>query len=623
MSKAIELSEELARQLALLPDAPGVYIFKNSLEETIYIGKALSLKARVRSYWSQTSWLGRPKLAVLVPRIAKVDVIQTNSEKEALLLEATLVRRHMPRYNVSLKDDKRYPWLCITYEESFPRLIMIRDPVKHKQQHPKDKVFGPYVEAGWMWQTVRILRKVFPLRQRRKPLFKDRPCMNYHIGLCLGPCQKLVEEGFYNHMVAQVELFLSGRQAEAVRAMEKEMAGAAENLRFEEAAALRDRVYALKLMMEKQQVLFQDQKVSLDVVAEAHTEKLLVVCLMRVREGKLIGSESFDLPLVDKTSFEEGYQSFIEQYYAECEDISIPREVLLQHNIEDGALLASILSQRAMRVVKLAVPLRGDKQKLLEMAKKNASTHLDKAVFVDAGPDGRTLELLTKLQEELSLTCLPRRMECFDISNIQGTNNVASMVVFEDGQAKKSDYRTFKIRSVEGEPNDFASMKEVIGRRFARLRQENKPLPDLVIIDGGKGQLNAALEALAELEIRDLNIMGLAKKQEELYFPGRSEPVWLPRRSETLFLLQRIRDEAHRFAIAFHRKQRAKRVLSSGFDELPGVGAVRKRNLMLHFGSFANLQNASLDDLRSVPQITEKIAARVYDHLHPSSDLSQ
>lgn len=617
MTKIAQPSELVTQQLVGLPDSPGVYIFRDLQEEIIYIGKALSLRNRVRSYWSATSWAGRPKLAVLVPRIGSLETIVTNSEKEALLLEATLVRQHMPRYNVNLKDDKRYPWLAITYHEPFPRLIMIRDPHKYKKEQPKDKIFGPYVETGLMWETVRILRKVFPMRQRRTPLFKDRPCMNFDIGLCLAPCQKLVEEDFYMHMVQQVELFLAGSQSTAVAAMEKEMMAASEALRFEEAARIRDRMLALRSVMERQQVMFQDRTVSLDVVAQAHTDKLIVICLMRIREGKLVGSELFDIVLADKTNFDEAYQSFVEQYFTECEPISIPREVLLQYKIDDEEPLAQLLCQRAERTVKVSVPVRGDKTRLIEMSQKNASLALEQNLRDQESASAASLELLTRVQEELELARPPVKIECFDISHFQGTDQVASMIYFENGKPKKSDYRTFKIKTVLDGPDDFASMKEVVGRRYRRLKEENKPFADLIIIDGGKGQLNAAVEILEELEvIEKVDIIGLAKRQEEIFKPGRGQPILLARRSETLHLLQRARDEAHRFAITFHRKLRAKRSLMSGFDELPNVGEARRKLLMIKFGTFERLTQATLDDIKAVPKIPEKVAEAIYAHLH-------
>jgi excinuclease ABC subunit C len=621
-----EITEELKRQLSLLSDQPGVYIFREETGDIIYIGKALSLKSRVRSYWNQASWRDRPKLYVMMPKVVKLDTIVTHSEKEALLLEATMIRQHMPRYNIALKDDRRYPWLAITYDVPFPRLIMVRDPAKYRKQHPRNKVFGPYTETGQMWETVRVLRKVFPLRQRQKPLFKDRPCMNYYIGLCFGPCQKLVAEETYDKIVKQVELFLSGRQTEVLQQLKTEMEAASDRLEFEQAAKIRDRLRALETVIEKQQVFFESQKVSSDVIAEAHTEKVLAACIMRVREGKLVSSETVCLPLTEKTGWDEAFQTFVDQYYAQCEDVFVPSEVLVQHELDDVNAIQELLTSKAQRNVKLYVPQRGPKSNLIEMAKKNAHQSLELELSSsDDEADARTETVLTRLKEELGTNHLPKRIECFDISNISGTDNVASMVVFERGMPKKSDYRTFKIRSVEGEPNDFASMKEVVGRRYSRILEEGKPFPNLIIIDGGKGQLGAALEALSELEERGLDrskfdIVGLAKKHEEVYFPNRSEPVLLSRRSEALYLLQRVRNEAHRFAVTFHRKLRAKRSLKSEFDSLKGVGAARRKLLLNHFGTFSQLQQAQLADIEAIAGIPKNVATSIYAALHPVSE---
>ncbi len=341
--KAYQPTEELQKQLGALPDNPGCYIFKDGDGEILYIGKAINLKSRVRSYWADTSWRERPKLAVMIPKVVNIETILVNSEKEALLLEANLIRQKKPRYNVSLKDDRRYPWLAITYDVAFPRLVMIREPSQYKKEHPKAKVFGPYVEAGAMWETVKVLRKVFPMRQRKKPLFKDRPCMNYHIGLCLAPCQNLVEEEYYNHIVKQVEMFLSGRQTEVVDEMKKEMEQAAEAMEFEEAGFIRDRLYALNTVIEKQQVFFQNRRVSQDIIAQSHTERLLAVCLMKVREGKLIASETVCIPLVDRTGWDEAFNAFVDQYYTSCEDIALPSEVMLAHTLEDMDVLSCLL----------------------------------------------------------------------------------------------------------------------------------------------------------------------------------------------------------------------------------------------------------------------------------------
>lgn len=605
-----------------MPDSPGVYLFKNSEGENIYIGKALSLKSRVRSYFNQAAWRERPKLAVMMPKVKNLEVILTNSEKEALLLEANLVRQHMPRYNVALKDDKRYPWLAIEYDVAFPRLIMVRDPVRYRKENPRARVFGPYVETGAMWQTVRVLRRVFPMRQRKRPLFKDRPCMNYQLGLCLGPCQNLVNEDVYDRTVKQVEMFLAGKQAEVVAQLRTEMEGASEALQFEQAAKIRDRLNALQTVIEKQQVFFQDQRVSQDIIAEAHTNRLISICLMKVREGKLMSSEVVNIQLLDKTSWQEAFQSFVDQYYTSCEDIAIPKEVLLEHQIEDFDALLELLNSKAQSVVKLLVPQRGSKLSVVQMAAKNAQLSLEKETEEQALQAEHVQKLLNELKEELAISKLPRRIECFDISNIQGTDNVASMVVFENGKAKKSDYRLFKIRAVEGSANDFASMKEVVARRYGRLLKENKALPDLVIVDGGKGQLGAALTALAELGIKDMDILGMAKKQEEIYAPDQSKPILLSRRSQALYLMQRIRDEAHRFAITFHRKRRAKRTLLSGFDLLSGIGAARRKLLLEHFGSFDKFKQASLDDLKAVPNFPKSLAAKIYASLHSAEPVT-
>lgn len=620
----LDISDELKLQLSMLADQPGVYLFKDSSNSIVYIGKALSLKSRVKSYWNQASWRERPKLYVMMPKVSRIDTILTHSEKEALLLEATLIRQHMPKYNIALKDDRRYPWLAITYDVPFPRLIMVRDPVSYRKTHPRNKVFGPYVETGQMWETVRVLRKVFPMRQRKKPLFKDRPCMNYYIGLCLAPCRNLVEEQVYDAMVKQVELFLSGRQTEVVQQLTQEMQSASEELEFEQAAKIRDRLKALETVIEKQQVFFESRKVSSDVIAEAHTEKMLAACIMRVREGKLVSSETVCLPLTDKTGWDEAFQSFVDQYYAQCEDVYVPGEVLVQHELEDVNALQELLSAKAQRIVKLAVPQRGGpKMNLIEMARKNAQQNLELEIStIDEDADGRTESVLTRLKEELGISHLPKRIECFDISNISGTDNVASMVVFERGMPKKSDYRTFKIKSVEGEPNDFASMKEVVGRRYSRILEEGRAFPDLIIIDGGKGQLGAALEALSELvprglDMKQFDIVGLAKRHEEVFFPHRSDPVLLSRRSEALFLLQRVRNEAHRFAVTFHRKRRAKRSLKSELDDLKGVGQARRKLLLNHFGTMSKIRQASLEDLEKVVGLPKNVAASIYNTLHP------
>ncbi|MBS1998173.1 MAG: excinuclease ABC subunit UvrC, partial [Cyanobacteria bacterium SZAS LIN-2] len=433
------------------------------------------------------------------------------------------------------------------------------------------------------------------------------------------PCQNKVQEDYYNHMVKQVELFLAGSQMEVVDQLNKEMEQASEKMEFEQAAKIRDRLYALKSVIEKQQVFFQSQKVSQDVIAQAHTEKMMAVCLLKVREGKLISAETITLPLTDRTQWDEAFEAFIDQYYTACEDVMLPHEILLQAEVSDMDAVREFVNSRADHAVKVMVPQRGGKTDMVGMAQKNAEQALARELTEQTSVDVKVEQILTSLKEGLGLTRLPTRIECFDISNISGTDNVASMVVFEGARSKKSDYRTFKIKSVEGEPNDFASMKEVVGRRFSRLVAENKPFPDLIIIDGGKGQLGAAMEALGEIDLgahaNTFDIVGLAKRQEEVYFPNKSNPVLLPRRSEALHLLQQVRDEAHRFAITYHRKLRAKRVITSQLDALSGLGAKRRKKLLDHFGSFDKIKAASLEELEACDGIPKKLAQELFDYL--------
>jgi excinuclease ABC subunit C len=613
-------SSELKKKLTNVPSATGVYIFKDAGEQIVYIGKALSLRQRMRSYFSENAWHERPKLAVMMPKVKSFEWILTSSGKEALLLEANLVRQHMPRYNVTLKDDKRYPWLAITYDTPFPRLIMIRDPSRFRKTNPKAKIFGPYVAAGAMWDTVRVLRKVFPMRQRKTPLFKDRPCMNFHLGLCLGPCQNLVDAITYDKIVKQVELFLTGHQSEVISQLKREMDIHSQTLNYEQAAKARDKINALHTMIEKQQVFFASEKVSQDALGCAYNGKLIAICRMQIREGKLISSEVITLPLSDKTAAKEAWQSFIDQYYTNCEDLSLPKEILLELEIEDAEALSEILSERINLSVNISVPKRGEKLRLINLAKKNAEAFLEQEMrrFIpdNSNIDSRQLNILEELKTELDLAKLPHRIECFDISNIQGTDNVASMVVFENGLPKKADYRLFKVRAIEGKANDFASMKEVVGRRYLRLLTEKKPFADLIIIDGGRGQLNAALEALNELSITDQPIIGLAKKQEEIYFPNKDRPVLLSRRSKALHLLQAARNEAHRFAITFHRKKRAKRVLKSAFDDLPGIGPARRKALLEYFGSYESFKTSTAEEIAKVPGFSIKSAEKLLSALN-------
>ena len=607
MSEII-FNDEILNKVSNLPSSCGVYIFKNINNEIIYIGKAVNLRSRVRSYFNINSWQDRPKLNVMIPKTHSFEIILTATEKEALLLEATLIRTHKPKYNVTLKDDKKYPWLAISYGENFPRLVMTRYPLNFRKSFPKAKIFGPFVNQGNMWETVKILRKVFPLRQRPKPLFKDRPCLNYHIGLCLAPCQNLVSTENYQKILHELEMFLSGKQNEVINNFKQEMESLAQSLEFETAAKIRDRYHLLQSITQKQSVIFEDSKINLDIFGEYHNDELIVICFMQVRSGKLIQCENIPLNLKERTLFQEAFNTFIDQYYSCCEDNCIPKEILLQHEIEDESALEELLVAKSQAKIKIYTPISGIRQELIKMAVNNARQNFEQTISSQEITIPH--DSLKALQIELSLTKIPYRMECFDISNIQGVDNVASMVVFENGQAKKSEYRRFKIKSVEGSPNDFASMKEVITRRYAKAN-----LPDLIVIDGGRGQLNSALEALTELNLATFTIVGLAKRQEEIYFPNVDQPHLLTRNSSALYLMQRIRDEAHRFAITYHRQLRAKRVAKSQLSVLAGIGPKRTKILLDASGSLDNLKKSNLEDLAKVKGISIKIAEKLYNQL--------
>ncbi len=603
------INEALLEKVGNLPNSCGVYIFKDVNNEIIYIGKAVNLRNRVRSYFNTSNWVDRPKLTVMVPKACNLEIILTNSEKEALLLEATLIRSHKPLYNVTLKDDKKYPWLAISYGENFPRLVMTRFPLNFRKSYPKAKIFGPYVAQGDMWEMVKILRKVFPLRQRPKPLFKDRPCLNYHIGLCLAPCQNMVETDTYQKILNELELFLSGRQSEVVNNLKKEMETLSSNHEFEAAAKIRDKYFLLQSLTQKQRVIFEDTSVNQDIFAEYHNDDLIVICFMQVREGKLIQCESIPVTLKEKTLYCEAYNAFIDQYYSCCEDNCVPKEVLLQHSLEDIEAVSQLLNNKSQKKIKIFTPVSGIRHELIKMAINNAKQSFEDELAsakIDTIDDS-----LIQLKSELNLSILPYRIECFDISNIQGVDNVASMVVFENGKTKKADYRRFKIKGVEGSPNDFASMQEVVLRRYSKAK-----LPDLIVIDGGRGQLNAALKALDELNINSVNIVGLAKRQEEIYFPNIEMPHLLTRQSKALHLMQQVRDEAHRFAITYHRLLRSKRVAKSQLSQLAQIGTKRTKILLDALGSLDNIKNTTVSDVAKIKGISLQLAQKIYNQLH-------
>ncbi|MDS1030621.1 excinuclease ABC subunit UvrC [Bacillota bacterium LX-D] len=606
----------IEEKLKLLPEKPGVYLMKNEDGEIIYVGKALSLKNRVRSYFRKNLDAG-PKVEAMVKRIADLEWIITDSEVEALILECNLIKKHRPKYNIRLADDKHYPYLKLTMQEDFPRLIITRSIQKDGA-----KYFGPYTRTGAMHEILKLSRKIFPLRTCSNSTFErqSRPCLNAHIKRCLAPCTGQVSKDQYRETAKAASLFLEGKQEDLVKSLQEKMLAAAENLEFEKAAAIRDQLQAIHQAIAKQKIISPEQE-NQDVIAMARGRGESCLQIFFVREGKLIGREHFMLNGTDGMSRTEVMTAFLKQYYSSAPEI--PKEIILQEEVEDEELIATWLSDQRGQKVYLKVPKRGEKLKLVEMVAKNALMSLEEEELTRRRKDMMTKEAVLELQKELYLAKPPFRIECYDISNTQGTNSVGSMVVFENGEPKNSDYRRFQIKTVEG-PNDFASMQEVLTRRFKRALAEIEAgeeqgkfsrLPDLIIIDGGKGQLGAAREVMKNLGVSDIPTFGLAKEEELLFSEGRPEPIFLPRNSSALYLVQRIRDEAHRFAISYHRQLRSKRAYQSILNEIPGIGAKRKKALLKYFGSIKKIKEATLEELAQVEGMNYQAAEAVLEYL--------
>ncbi|MCL4439956.1 MAG: excinuclease ABC subunit UvrC [Firmicutes bacterium] len=609
----------LSDKIKNIPPRPGVYLYKDADGQVIYVGKAVSLKNRVRSYF-QAGAKQAPKVKAMLRRAVDLDYIVTDSEMEALILENNLIKKHRPKYNVLLKDDKTYPYIKVTVQEEFPRVHITRRVVKDGARY-----FGPFTHVGAVNETLRLLKKIFPLRtcKQREPAPRDRPCLNYHIRRCLGPCCNLVERPAYRETVNEVVLFLEGRQEDLTKRLRQRMEQAAENLEFEKAAELRDQLLAVEKIVERQKVVSTDL-VDQDVIAMARGFDEACLTVFFIRGGKLIGREQYFLEGTDTLERGEVMATFVQQFYNQTE--VVPAEILLSEEIGGAPLIAAWLSELRGSKVNIKVPKRGDKHKLVAMAAQNALLSLEQTQLERQAGRQAVDGALAELMAALGLAEPPRRMECYDISNIQGTETVASMVVFEDGKPAKDQYRRFKIRTVEGS-NDFASMKETLSRRLSRAREEQAQveggelaanrakftrLPDLIIIDGGKGQLSAAREAMLEQGFAHIPAFGLAKEEELLFAPGRPDPIRLPGESRGLQMLQRLRDEAHRFAATYHRKLRTRRNLKSVLDEIEGIGAVRRRELYKAYKSLDAIKQASPAELAKVPGMNIKAAEAVY-----------
>lgn len=585
----------LKEKLNLLPDLSGVYLMKDKLDEIIYIGKAKNLKKRVKSYFNRNH--DSAKLRVMVPKIVNFEFIITDTEIEALILESHLIKKHKPKYNVLLKDDKKFPWFVVT-DEDYPRILITR---KVDKKLIKGKYFGPYTDSRAMYSTLELIKKLFPLKQCKTPRFKDRPCIYYQMGKCLGPCQKLVSSDAYKQVSKQVELFLSGKQT-LVEELQKHMNIAAEKQEYEKAAKYRDSFLDVMKVVERQKVVSENTTLSQDIIGFDGDMLRMSIVLLKVRDGRLIAKEDFDINLDEIHSPTEALSSFIKEYYQMLEVSDIPKEILIQEEIDDKDVISEWLTYKKSSKVNITIPKTDKKYELIEMAKKNAVSSLENLKLKDLIKlQNDWNEVGSYIQDKLDLPDFPHRIECFDISHIQGTNTVASMVVFINGKSTKSEYRRFKIRSLdEGSPDDFASMKEVMLRRYTKLIKNNEPLPELVIIDGGKGQLSASKAIFDELGLFSLPVVSLAKRLEEVFLPDRSEPVILPLNSPAMFLFQRIRDEAHRFAVSYHRKLREKQALKSALDSVPNLGLERKKQLIEHFGDVKKVLAASESEIARV-----------------------
>ena len=611
---ASSIDQQLKDKLARLPVQPGVYQHKAEDGKVLYVGKAKNLRSRVRSYFQES----RPKdgrLAAMLRKVADVEIIVTNTEAEALILENNLIKKLKPRYNINLRDDKTYPYICIK-KEPFPRVFPTR-----RVRRDGSRYFGPYTDVKNMKLMLRTIRSIFKIRTcslllNPTPIEagKYQVCLEYHIKKCAGPCVGYQDEASYMNTIQQVEKLLNGHTQELIALLQDEMKRLAIEMKYEDAAALRDQIKAITKYSEKQRIVSQDH-IDRDVFALSVNREINSACgvLFKVREGKVIGRQHKYLRPVEGIDEDALVQSFIEHYYTEA--TFFPEEVLLPIMPSNLEPIEAFLRERKGKKVTIKVPERGDKAGLLRMVEANAKLLLEEyKIQKEKQEEGRIPHAVKTLQTDLHLRHLPRHIECFDISHLGGTGTVASCVVFEDGRPKRSAYRTFKIRSVEGKADDFESMREAVSRRYKRLLEENGPWPDLVVIDGGKGQLSSAVSALTSVDVYGkFPVIGLAKRLEEVYFPGDKESVHIAKVSASLQLLQRIRNEAHRFAITFQRKQRQKKTLHSALHAIPGVGEKTTKKLLGRFGSVKRVREATLEELQQA--VGKSLGEKVFTYL--------
>jgi excinuclease ABC subunit C len=600
---------DIKTKLRNLPSKPGVYLMKDLSGKIIYVGKAKSLRSRVRAYFQESTSFD-PKTSALVSKISDFDVLSTDSEMEALILEANLIKEHKPRYNVNLKDDKRYPYLKVT-EEPFPRVLVVRRIKKDKARY-----FGPYTNVKAMRHTLRLLGSIFAIRSCSWNLPSARKiklCLDYHIKRCPGPCEGKISRKEYGETVKNILFFLSGKNKLLMEHLREKMKEHSAREEYEKAASIRDQISALESVMEKQKVADVD-RVDRDIVALAREGRDISLVTLQVREGILIGRQTFHLTASKESSDQEILSTFLRQYY--MHSAVIPAEVILPGQAGDQAMIENWLSSKRRSKVKIVLPQRGTKIRLLDMALYNARLWLNEIRLQRSAAKSELPVAVKSLQKDLYLPTAPRRIAAFDISNLGPSDAVGSLVFFQDTRPRKSQYRRFKIKTVKGQ-DDFAMMEEVVSRYFNRLAEEKQKFPDLVLIDGGKGQLSAAIAAFNRLGIKNQNIIALAKRLDEIFLPDRSGPLMIPKGSASLKLLQRIRDEAHRFAVDYHRRLRGKKITKSELDQIPGIGPIRKGILLKHFGSVEQIKQAKWQDLLQTQRLGKKAAESIYSYFHP------
>ena len=626
---------DFTERLKATPAKPGVYLMRDSSGDVLYVGKAAGLRSRVSSYFASSANLPR-KIVNMVGKVADYEYIVTESEQEALILECNLIKEHQPPFNARLKDDKSYPFIKIDVSEDFPQVYITRRVNKDGSRY-----FGPFASAGSVRRTLNLLKKLFPYRSCTKTITGNdaRPCLDYHIHRCIGPCIGAVDKQEYAEVIDQVILFLEGKTNKVVGSIKRRMLDAADSLEFEKAAVLRDQLTAIEKVNEGQKVLHLTSE-NVDVIATAPGSREAWVEVFFIRQGKLIGRDNFLMAGTQDDEPNKILTAFVKQFYDATP--YVPPRILLQHPLEEADSIVKWLREKRKGNVRLHVPQRGEKRRLVQMVAENAEQGLEQLRVKQTSDTAAMDAAMLELQEALSLPYPPKRIECYDISNIQGTNAVGSMVVFEDAKPKRAHYRRFQIKSVKG-VDDYSMMREMLTRRFKRLSQSRKPReldalegdvesaavsngnassknawgiePDLVLIDGGKGHLGAALQVFLELGINDIPLASLAKENEELFIPMMSESILLPRNSQGLYLVQRARDEAHRFAITFHRERRSKKSVQSALDLVPGIGPKRKRMLIRRFGSVRGVSSASVDEIAAVPGMTLSLARSVKNYV--------